>query len=69
MEAGGAVPLEDGNTPAPEASAREAKAKRRLNLLGTAHLLSAMALAAVNATLSQANFRRPPKRRVLKRRY
>ena len=69
MESGGAVPLADGSTPAPEASEREAKAKRRLNVLGTAHLVSALALAAVNATLGQANFRRPPKRRVLKRRY
>jgi|SRR6478752_1808952 len=69
MESGGAVPLADGSTPAPEASEREAKAKRRLNLLGTAHLASALALAVVNATLGQANFRRPPKRRLLKRRY
>jgi hypothetical protein len=69
MESGGAIPLTDGSTPSPEASEREAKAKRRLNALGSAHLVSAMALAAVNATLAQAGFRRPPKRRVLKRRY
>jgi hypothetical protein len=69
MEAGGAVPMDDGNTAAAEASDRETKAKRTLNALGSAHLASAMALAAVNATLAQANFRRPPKRRVLKRRY
>ena len=69
MESGGAIPLKDGSTPSPEASEREAKAKRRLNALGSAHLVSAMALAAVNATLAQAGFRRPPKRRVLKRRY
>jgi hypothetical protein len=69
MEAGGAVPMEDGSTTSPEASSREASAKRRLNVLGSAHLVSALALAAVNATLGQANFRRPPKRRVLKRRY
>jgi hypothetical protein len=69
MESGGAVPLENGSTTSPDASERETSAKRRLNALGTAHLLSAMALAAVNATLAQANFRRPPKRRVLKRRY
>jgi hypothetical protein len=37
--------------------------------VGGAHLASALALAAVNATLSQATFRRPPKRRLLKRRY
>jgi hypothetical protein len=69
MESGGAIPLADGSTPAPEASDREAKAKRRLNALGTAQLISTIALAAINATLSQANFRRPPKRRLLKRRY
>jgi hypothetical protein len=69
MESGGAIPLEDGSTPAPEAPEREAKAKRRLNVLGAAHLATTMALAGVNAALSQAGFRRPPKRRVLKRRY
>jgi hypothetical protein len=69
MESGGDVPLADGSTPGPETPAGEATAKRTLNRLGSAHLLSALALAAVNATLGQANFRRPPKRRVLKRRY
>jgi hypothetical protein len=69
MESGGAIPLADGSTPSPEASEREADAKRRLNRLGTAHLISTMALAAINATLSQANFRRPPNRRLLRRRY
>ena len=69
MESGGAVPLEDGSTPSPEASDSEAAAKRRLNALGSAHLAAAMARAGVNAALSQASFRRPPKRRVLKRRY
>jgi hypothetical protein len=69
MESGGAVPLEDGSTTAPEASDREATAKRRLNVLGSAHLAAAIGLAGVNAALAQASFRRPPKRRVLKRRY
>jgi hypothetical protein len=69
MESGGAIPLEDGSTPAPEASPEEARAKRTLNVLGGVHLASAIALAAVNATLGQTSFRRPPKRRVLKRRY
>jgi hypothetical protein len=69
MEPEGAVPLEDGSTTSLEASDREATAKQGLNLLGTAHLVSAIALAAINATLSQATFRRPPKRRLLKRRY
>src|SRR6185369_12555701 len=34
MESGGAIPLKDGSTPSPEATEREAKAKRRLNALG-----------------------------------
>src|SRR4051812_47806839 len=66
MESGGAIPLEDGSTPAPEAPESEAAAKRRLNVLGSAQLASTLALATVNAALSQASFRRPPKRRVLK---
>ena len=69
MESGGAIPLEDGSTPAPEAPEGEAAAKRRLNVLGSAQLASTLALATVNAALSQASFRRPPKRRVLKLRY
>jgi hypothetical protein len=69
MESGGAIPLEDGSHPAAEAPEREAKAKRRLNVLGGAHLAATLALAGINAALSQASFRRPPKRRLLKRRY
>jgi hypothetical protein len=69
MESGGAIPLEDGSTPAPEAPESEAAAKRRLNVLGSAQLASTLALATVNAALSQASFRRPPKRRLLKVRY
>jgi hypothetical protein len=69
MEPGGAVPLEDGSTAAPEASEREAKAKRALNALGAANLASAIGMAAADATLAQASHRRPPLRRVMKRRY
>jgi hypothetical protein len=69
MESGGAIPLEDGSTPAPEAPESEAAAKRRLNVLGSAQLASTLALATVNAALSQASFRRPPKRRLPKVRY
>ena len=69
MEPGGAIPLEDGSTTAPEASQREAKAKRALNVLGAANLLSAIGLAAADATLAQTSHRRPPLRRLLKRRY
>jgi hypothetical protein len=66
---GGAVPLEDGSTPAPEASSEAARAKRALNVLGAANLASEVALVTVNAALGQANFRRPPARRLLRRRY
>jgi hypothetical protein len=69
MEPGGAVPLEDGSTASPEASKLEAHTKRTLNALGAANLLSAIGLAAADATLAQASHRRPPLRRVLKRRY
>ena len=69
MEPGGAVPLEDGSTPAPEASEREAKTKRTLNILGAANLVAALGLAAADATLAQTSHRRPPLKRLLKRRY
>jgi hypothetical protein len=69
MEPGGAVPLEDGNTAAASASDRETKAKRALNVLGAAHLASVVGLAAADATLAQTSHRRPPLRRVLKRRW
>jgi hypothetical protein len=69
MESGGAIALEDGSTTAPGAPESEAAAKRRLNTLGSAQLAATVALASVNAALSQASFRRPPARRFLKRRY
>jgi hypothetical protein len=69
MEPGGAVPLEDGSTPAPDASEREAKTKRALNILGAANLVSALGLTAADATLAQTSHRRPPLKRLLKRRY
>jgi hypothetical protein len=65
----GAVPLEDGNTPAAETSARAARLKRRVNALSTASAAAQLALVAINAALAQANFRRPPARRLLRRRY
>jgi hypothetical protein len=65
----GAVPLEDGNTPAAETPAEAARLKRRLNALSTASAAAELALVGVNAALGQANFRRPPLRRLLRRRY
>jgi hypothetical protein len=63
------VPLQDGDHTTDEATEAESRAKRRLNVLGALNLASALALTAVNSTLVQKNFRRPPRRRVLKRRY
>jgi hypothetical protein len=66
---GGAVPLNDGNTAASGSTSGQARSKRALNALGAASLLSEVALAGINAALSQTNFRRPPARRLLKRTY
>jgi hypothetical protein len=63
------VPLEDGNTPAPETPADAARLKRRLNALGTANVAAVLSLLGVNAALGQANFRRQPARRLLRSRY
>lgn len=65
----GAVPMTTGHDPAPEASPRAARMKRAVNLMGALNLLSEVALLAANSSLAQANFRRPPLRRVLRRNY
>jgi len=64
----GAVPLIDGDSPAPAATDRQASLKRRLNALGLVTLVSETALVGVNAAFSQESFRRPAKRRMLRRR-
>jgi hypothetical protein len=64
---GGAVPLEDGDHAAPDASADARRLKRRLNALGAASLAAELGLVAVNAALNQQSFRRPPARRLLPR--
>jgi hypothetical protein len=64
---GGAVPLEDGDHAAPQASADQRSAKARLNALGLASLASELALVGVNAALAQEDFRRPPLRRLIPR--
>jgi uncharacterized membrane protein len=61
----GAIPLEDGDHTAPDATAAQARAKRRVNVLGLVSLASEIGLAAVNAALHQQSFRRPPRRRAL----
>ena len=66
---GGAVPLEDGNHPGPYTPDHAAKLKRRVNALSAASAVSELTLVGVNAALGQANFRRPPLRRLLRRSY
>jgi hypothetical protein len=63
----GGVPLEDGNRTADDSSASQSRNKRILNALGGASLVAELALVGINASLAQANFRRPPARRLLKR--
>jgi hypothetical protein len=66
---GGAVPLESGSEAAAGASASQSHQKRLLNALGAASLFSELALVGIQGALAQENFRRPPARRFLKRRY
>ena len=63
MEPEGAIPLEDGNEPAVDASPGEGRAKRRLNVIGSIHLISALALAGLNAALSRPRLEPPRERR------
>jgi hypothetical protein len=65
----GAVPMKDGDHTTDGAPSDARTRKRRVNVFGAAHLTSALALAGINAALGQANFRRPPARRLLRRRY
>ena len=65
----GAVPLETGNRPAAETPPDAARVKRAVNTLSTLNLVAELALTTVNSALAQENFRRPPTRRLLKRRW
>ena len=62
---GGAVPLDDGDHTAAEATSAQRSAKRRLNVLGLVSLGAEAGLVGVNAALGQEGFRRPPRRRAL----
>jgi uncharacterized membrane protein len=64
----GAVPIESGTVAAPETPPEAAKIQRSLGLFGNLNLISGVALAVVNAILSQINYSRPPARRGLTRR-
>lgn len=61
------MPLADGSTPNEHTPPAAARRKRILNALNTASIASGTALWCINAGMAQANFRRPAKRRVLKR--
>ncbi|MEA2304809.1 MAG: hypothetical protein QOH43_2089 [Solirubrobacteraceae bacterium] len=61
----GAVPLQDGDHTAPEATRDQKSVKRTLNALGAASLAGEVALVAVNAALDQESHRRPPLRRLV----
>ncbi|MEJ7570249.1 MAG: hypothetical protein WKF41_18550, partial [Gaiellaceae bacterium] len=65
---GGAVPLEDGDTPAYETTREGARLKRRLNRLGALTAAAEIGFVAVNAALAQEGHSRPPARRALRRR-
>lgn len=65
---GGAVPLEDGDTPAYETTREGARLKRRLNRLGTITTAAEVGFVAVNGALSQESHSRPGIRRRLTRR-
>jgi hypothetical protein len=66
---GGRVPLASGSQPAADTPPRAAKLKRLVNTLSALNLVAEVALLGANAALAQVNFRRPPVRRVLRRRY
>jgi hypothetical protein len=66
---GGAVPMASGSQPVADTPRRAARLKRLVNLMSAASLVADVALVAANASLAQTNFRRPPARRLLRRRY
>jgi hypothetical protein len=63
----GAVPMDDGDHAAAEASQAARRRKRRLNILGAATIATEIGIVTVNAALSQVSFRRSPVRRRLNR--
>lgn len=65
----GAVPLESGSETAAGASPSQSRQKHALNVLGALNLVSEIALVGIQGALAQEHFRRPPARRLLKRRY
>jgi hypothetical protein len=66
---GGAVPLESGTKTAAETPPRATRIKHLLNGLGRASAASELVLLGLQAAIAQESFRRPPVRRVLKKRF
>ena len=69
MAEDGAVPLRDGSEASGHASTDAARTKRVLSGLSRIHLGSALALGLLQAGMAQANYRRPPLKRVFRRTY
>lgn len=66
---GGSVPMASGHDTSADTPRRATRIKRVVNALGALSLGCELALAGVNAGLAQTNFRRPPARRLLRRRH
>lgn len=64
----GAVPIEDGTTPAPETPPVAARIQKSLGVLGNLNIVTGIALVAVNAIQSRRQVSRPPLKRALLRR-
>ena len=63
MEPEGAIPMEDGSEPGADASLGESRAKRRLNLIGAAHVAAALSLGGLNVAVRSAGLGSRPRRR------
>jgi hypothetical protein len=61
--------MDDGTSTNADTPPGAVRQKRMLNILSAASVVSELALATINASLAQANFRHPPARRLLKRSY
>ncbi|MBE2319462.1 hypothetical protein DVA67_026045 [Solirubrobacter sp. CPCC 204708] len=63
----GAVPVETGTKPAAETPEKAARIQRSLGVLGSANIVTGVALVAVNAVLAQINHSHPAKKRAFSR--
>ena len=65
----GAVPMRDGDQTSGNAPRAATRMKRVLFALSRVQLASALTLGVVQAGMAQANYRRPPLKRVFRRTY